>query len=55
MLISVCGEDDIIRQYNSERYPFSCDFYIKSLDVFIEYQGFWSHNVHPYNPDSEED
>lgn len=29
--------DDIIRQHKDNiRYPFNCDFYIKSLDMFIE-------------------
>lgn len=31
-------ETDILRQYRDERYPFNCDFYIKSLDLFIEIQ-----------------
>ena len=44
-----------IRQYYSERYKHSCDFYIPDLDMFIEYQGFWSHGDHPYNPLNEED
>lgn len=28
---------DIIRQYRDVRYPFNCDFYIPSNDLFIEY------------------
>ena len=39
---------DIKRQYKSEKYPFSCDFYIPSLDLYIEYQGHWSHGKHPF-------
>lgn len=39
---------DTIYQYKEERYPFNCDFYIPSLDLFIEYQGFWSHGFKPY-------
>ena len=34
---------EVKRQYNSEKYPFICDFYIVSLDLYIEYQGFWNH------------
>lgn len=34
---------DTIRQYKSEKYPFKCDFYIPSLDLYIEYQGYWKH------------
>lgn len=30
------GADDVIRQYKDERYPFACDFYVKSKDLFIE-------------------
>ena len=30
---------DIIRQYRSDKYPFNCDFYIPSEDLYIEYQG----------------
>lgn len=49
-------KDDIIYQYKDDkRYPFSCDFYIISLDLFIEIQGFASHGTHPFNPSSKED
>lgn len=40
---------DIIRQHKSDMYPYSCDFYIPSLDLYIEYQGTWTHGPHPYN------
>ena len=43
------------RQYYSKRYKHSCDFYIPDLDMFIEYQGFWTHQTHPYNPLNEDD
>ena len=33
---------------DKERYPFICDFYIPSLDLFIEYQGSMFHNKRPY-------
>jgi len=47
---------DTIYQYKDEiRYPFKCDFYIPSLDVFIEYNGYWTHGKHPFNPESKED
>lgn len=35
-LVEKYGADDVIRQYKDERYPFACDFYIKSKDTFIE-------------------
>jgi len=31
------------RQYNTEKYPFACDFYIPEVDTWIEYQGYWTH------------
>lgn len=33
---------------DDDRYPFTCDFYIPSLDLFIEYQGYWTHGGEPY-------
>lgn len=41
--------DDIIRGYIDPRYPFNCDFYIKSKDLFIEYQGHWTHGDEPFD------
>lgn len=50
------NENDIIKQYfDSERYPFCCDFYIKSEDLFIELHANWTHGGHPFDPNSEED
>lgn len=49
------SEDDIIRQYSDERYPFNCDFYIKSLDLFIELNAHWTHNTHPFDETNKED
>ena len=44
------------RQYKDKlRYPWRCDFYIPELDYFIEIQGYYTHNDHPFNPNSEED
>lgn len=46
-------ESDIIRHYlDKNRYPFDCDFYIKSKDLFIEYQGHQTHGPAPYEPDN---
>ena len=41
-------------QYKSEKYPFNCDFYIPELDLYIEYQGHWSHGKHPFNSSKED-
>lgn len=48
--------NDIQRQYRDEkRYPWKCDFYVPSKDLFIEYQGFYTHGDHPYDVNSIED
>lgn len=37
------------RQYKSKEYPFACDFYIPNLNLYIEYQGMWTHGNKPFN------
>lgn len=50
------GIDDVEHPYNDDpRYPFSCDFYIKSEDLFIELNRFWHHGPHPFDETNEED
>lgn len=49
------GDNNIIRQYKSEKYPYCCDFYIPSIDTYIEYQGTWTHGEHPFDKDSLDD
>ena len=46
---------DVIRQYKCDRYPFACDFYIPSIDTFIECQYSWTHGKHPYNKENKDD
>ena len=47
--------DDICRQYrDEERYPFNCDFYIKSLDLFIELNLHWTHGGRPFDENDDE-
>ena len=47
---------DTIYQYSTDpRYPFNCDFYIPSLDLFIEYNGHWTHQDHIFNENSKDD
>lgn len=53
---------DIIEQYRDERYSnpdskkkFVCDFYIPSIDLFIEYQGSQFHHGHPFNEKDKND
>ena len=51
------------RQYKSSSYPFQCDFYINTYDLYVEIQGNWTHGgdtslqTHPhiYNPNDEMD
>lgn len=61
-LKEIFDESDIISQYKDERYKnqrtnykWNCDFYIKSLDLFIEVQGTKKHNNHPFNPNDQND
>ena len=54
-LEALYGEADVCTSYSSDLYPFSCDFYIKSLNLYIEIHGFWTHGKHPYNPENKED
>ena len=49
------SKDDVIRQYRSEKYPFNCDFYIKSIDTYIECNFSWTHGGHWFDESSEED
>ena len=45
--------DNILYQYNKDkRYPFQCDFYIKSLDLFIEINFDPSHGFEHFNPNN---
>lgn len=52
LLISIYPE--VLRQYTDDRYPFPCDFYIPSEDLFIEYNGYFTHGTEPYNPKNPE-
>ena len=54
-LVDKYGEDNVIPQYKEERYPFFCDFYIPSEDLFIELNFFFTHGGHPFDPNSIED
>jgi len=40
---------DVLTQYKSNNYPFACDFYIPSLNLYIECNYHWTHGGHPYN------
>lgn len=49
------GEDDVVSPYRDVRYPFNCDAYIISQDLFIELNGTWYYGKHPFDPNNEED
>ena len=52
-LIDIYGKSDVLREYKDKyRYPYRCDFYIKSLDLFIEVQGYYTHGKEPYDQNS---
>ena len=56
MLCDVFGKDDVFRQYDKDsRYPFNCDFYVKSIDLFIELNAHWSHGGHWFDENNEND
>lgn len=46
---------EVKTQYKTKKYPFHCDFYIPSLDLYIEYNGFWTHNKHPFDKNNSND
>ena len=46
---------NIIRQYRSEKYPFNCDFYIPEKDLYIEFNGTWTHGKHPFDSNNSDD
>lgn len=55
LLIEVFGEDDVLTQHWDERYPFACDFYIRSRDLFVELNATWTHGGHWYGSGSQDD
>ena len=46
---------DVKREYKEERYPWKCDFYIPSLDMFIELNGHYSHGFKPFDETNKYD
>ena len=40
-------------QYISKAYPFNCDFYIPSLDLYIELNFHWTHGDKPFDENDE--
>lgn len=46
---------DLITQYRSKEYPFDCDYYIPSLNLYIEYNGTWTHGNKFFDKNNIED
>ena len=46
---------NFVRQYKSEQYPFCCDFYFPDKDLYFEINGFWTHGLHPFDTNNEDD
>lgn len=44
--------DVIHHYYDEKRYPFECDFYIPSKDLFIELNFHWTHGFEPFDKTS---
>lgn len=56
MLVDRFGESDVEIQYKSDgRYPYACDFYIKSMDLFIELNASWLHGFHWFDETDDDD
>lgn len=56
MLREKFGEADVLHNVVvDERYPYRVDYYIKSLDLFIELNGDKCHNDHWFDPCSKRD
>lgn len=55
LLVAYFGTDDVQVQYKDDRYPYRCDFYIPSRDLFIEMNGSWTHGPHWYGSNPELD
>lgn len=55
LLCAKFGSDDVERQFKSNVYPFNCDFYVKSLDLYIELNASWTHGGHWFDSESLDD
>lgn len=46
LLVERFGEGDVVAQWRDSRYPFTCDFYVRSRDLFVEVNAHWTHGHH---------
>lgn len=49
------GEDNVYCQYKSDVYPYRCDFYVKTLDLYIECNFHWTHGTHKFDENNLDD
>ena len=54
-LVEHFGAHDVVPQYKSDVYPFCCDFYIKSRDLYIELNIMWTHGLHWFDENCLDD
>lgn len=54
-LITKFGKEDVFREYRSDLYPYRCDSYIKSLDLYIELNIYFTHGGHFYDAKNKDD
>ncbi len=55
LLCEKFGTENVKRQYSSEQYPFSCDFYVVQYDLYIEMNLYVSHGFHWFDANNSED
>lgn len=48
LLLSKFKQEDIDRQHMDSKYPYRCDFYISSIDTYIECNFYFTHGGHPF-------
>lgn len=54
-LVEKYGYEHVFKEYKDPRYPFNCDFYIDTKDLFIELNIHPCHNFHPFNKNNIDD
>lgn len=55
LLCNMFGQGDVERQYCSDVYPWACDFYIRSRNLYMELNASWVHGGHWFDKDNESD
>ena len=54
LLCEIFGKDDVVWHYKSDLYPYECDYYIKSRNLYIELNAYWMHRFHWYDGNSDD-